>query len=348
MKRIAINLLSAAVRSIAGDLSALELVRHTDWAVALPLFDEQGLSPLVYPLVKNSASVPVDVVARLRRSHEDALLHADLAAAVLAELRPGLAEGGRVTVLKGLALVETAYDPGSARPMSDVDLLLSPRSIGAAARSLAAAGFERYRDYPGVWRRGGITLDLHDDPWDSGRVPARAHGRPVLDFVESAALPGYLLPAPRSLAAHTAFHAAKHGLARGVWLADLAMLYKKDMLRHGVDACADACIDAMAASGFLPPSAGTSRGGPRYRCAVSLLGRRREHDGEVCLALLMPTASAAVSYIVSSAVPRQEILEQMYGRRPKVVLVLMRLAALVARIFRSGNKQSFLARFGDR
>jgi len=51
------------------------------------------------------------------------------------------AAGLEVLVLKGAALIESAYEDAGARPMADVDLAVRPERAEEAARALVAAGF---------------------------------------------------------------------------------------------------------------------------------------------------------------------------------------------------------------
>lgn len=116
----------------------------------------------------------------------------------LGEVQARLAPlGARVAVLKGIATEARWYDELGQRACTDLDLLLAPRDLGAAADVVAA--IDPGRDCPTrldvvVWRRllqhidlnvGDVPVDLHFDPLKVG-LPARRlddvwHATQVLD-----------------------------------------------------------------------------------------------------------------------------------------------------------------------
>lgn len=108
------------------------------------------------------------------------------------------AAGLDVVVLKGAALLGSAYrDPG-ARPMGDVDLAVRPERVGEAVRALAETGLEAIEDDPerllavrhslAFRDRGGQEIDLHremlwrpglDDEFWRGSIEAEVAGARV-------------------------------------------------------------------------------------------------------------------------------------------------------------------------
>lgn len=120
--------------------------------------------------------------------------------------------------LKGIDLCHRAYPSPLARPMSDIDLLVDPRSLRAAAEALIAAGIPEdasdathHRRFQ--WRLGAappIEIEIHRDLFDE------PHGLPIdpaalLDRATSIALPdGSTLPVldPSDAWIHVAGHFA--------------------------------------------------------------------------------------------------------------------------------------------
>jgi hypothetical protein len=72
------------------------------------------------------------------------------------------AAGLEALVLKGAALLGSAYDDPGARPMGDVDLAVPPERIGEAVRLLGEAGFAASEDDPEGLLSVRHSLALHD------------------------------------------------------------------------------------------------------------------------------------------------------------------------------------------
>lgn len=144
---------------------------------------------------------------RARAQRLDGVLEAALAALASA--------GVGATVIKGMHTAHALFPEPGTRPMSDVDLVIDPRTIPAAEEALAAAGFARQgagyqrRPYHADWRPPGedgrvrslllthrdnpVTLNLHDG---FDRFPE--HGRVLLGAPgagDTGEMPGVRTPA---------------------------------------------------------------------------------------------------------------------------------------------------------
>jgi hypothetical protein len=72
-------------------------------------------------------------------------------------LRDLRAEGVEMLLLKGAALLAATLPDFSLRPMDDIDLLVRPRQVAAAMRSLAARGYHPVNVHP--WTVGAVLMD---------------------------------------------------------------------------------------------------------------------------------------------------------------------------------------------
>lgn len=148
-----------------------------------------------------------------------------------------------VQVLKGAATATQAFGGFGLRHSTDIDLLVHPRTIPAAAALLAREGFERTEPgapLPGtddagpgmrnkdivLWNPAvGITVELH---WRLFQNPSI-----LPDVFDAAPMPVELFPGtrihalPQPLdALYLCLHGGEHGWARLKWLADIAALLR--------------------------------------------------------------------------------------------------------------------------
>lgn len=166
------------------------------------------------------------------------------------------ARGVPSLLLKGPVLARRLYGADEPRFYGDTDLLVAPRSLADARRTLAELGYEQWvgdrsasliGHHGTHWRRANspLEVDLHHtltgvraEPqvlWDAlseHTAAMRVHDTPVR------------VPDPVALALHLALHAAQHGIARqtpwhdlqrglqrldaGVWRAAAALAERVD------------------------------------------------------------------------------------------------------------------------
>ena len=160
---------------------------------------------------------------RLRRAFDDA----------------GLA----ILFVKGATLAEIAYGDAALKSASDIDLMIDPESLGAAAQLLARLGYrsEQPADMSQIekWHsvrkeslwvvpQRRVAVDLHTRladapaflprPWETGGVR------------QVSVAPGINLPTlgSEALAAYLAIHGATSAWFRLKWLADFAALIERE------------------------------------------------------------------------------------------------------------------------
>lgn len=222
---------------------------------------------------------------------------AQLAAALdLAERLP--AAGIEALFLKGIALSQQAHGSPLARYAADIDLLVDPGQVAAAAAVLDDAGFRRVtpptalhgarlrlycqvaKDSVHRHTRSGVTVELHWRMADELRapdLPPRA-ARSWADLGDGQRL-AVLNPADQFL--YLCTHGAVHGWARLKWLADVAALLHRapdrgaqwwDHARRmgGGVAAASGVILAGELLNVEPPPGFASPGGARLALLLRL------------------------------------------------------------------------------
>ena len=215
-----------------------------DWARLCTIARAENAIPVVWRCVQRlGCDVPVpasDYLSGAAVVSEFELLRAELR---LHETIRALDDDGiRVTLLKGAAVVHTAYESFTERPMSDFDLLVDASRIEDAqriardlgwARSRSAAADSVYRSHhhaaPLVDTRGsGMQLELHTGlfiaghPFGLSADLVRHRARPV-------EIDGRLVgvPARAVLMLHACLHFAwSHCMQTGAWrtMRDVARL----------------------------------------------------------------------------------------------------------------------------
>ncbi len=192
--------------------------------------------------------------------------------AIAAEAVTALDRAGVPSVLlKGPAVAAWLYQPSEVRTYSDVDLLVPPRSLGAAERVLAALGFRYVFDGVNVLERPSHArtwIRVDDPPIDLhiglGEVPAPSEdvwavlsdGATKLDVGTAPVL----VPDTASLALIVALHALQHGPDEPRLIDELGRAVTStgtDVWQEAADAAAK-----LNASGLLRAALGLVEAGP--------------------------------------------------------------------------------------
>lgn len=160
-------------------------------------------------------------------------------------------------VLKGAALLATAFGKRSMRPMVDVDLMIRAEDVRrawsvlrelhwSAESSLVRSDFfPRFHYERGFVNRNGphVRIDLHVRPFRPMRYAATIPPRAFWDRVQPASLDGHdlLVPDANAMLIHLAVHAACHGASQLRWLNDIVMWCRSCEATIDVDAIAAWC-----------------------------------------------------------------------------------------------------------
>ncbi len=167
------------------------------------------------------------VASRNRRMHED----------VERLARACEAAGVKIMLLKGAALLHSVYDDPGCRPMSDIDILISPGDTQRFDRVAREAGFDRgqchvcddffpdyYYEREYLARGSNRTrVDLHVRPWRPLRYSRIVPGRALWRRARSVSIgrSRAFTPSPEDMLIHLCCHAAFHGAGRPLWLIDI-------------------------------------------------------------------------------------------------------------------------------
>jgi hypothetical protein len=308
-----------------------------DWPQFILELGNNNLLPFFYTYSQNHPHLPDNAVMAAKKHYEDALIIKDYSLAFLKEIQADLSRIGRIVTIKGCALSEHIYREPAVRPMGDIDIYLPDGAINEVAAVFNKNGFSRYGSYENVLSNGKIHIDLHEDLWNARRIPSRrdiVSGIPET-FVPSSLIPGFFIPSPELLAAHTAFHCIKHNFSRLIWALDLRLLYMAgyftDITEGNDHPFVPYALEWLAVRGFIDvqfiPSTGLS--GIKRSLLNTVTGMRHKTGfGEIALTLFCPSPAATIRYLATSLFPPEHILKEMYGNKPFLWLLLQRFFEL--------------------
>jgi hypothetical protein len=213
-------------------------VDHTAWEPArwgklLDVADWHRLSPVIYTHLRAVGGAPAAVLSALERAYlanaARSLYLREATDRVVGQLNDA---GVPSVLLKGAALVATAYDDPAEREMLDIDTLVRTEHLEVATAAVSALGYETRPDPDPVAaaeaaRRPAGGVGSHHgaalvDPESLVAVELHHHittgdeGRFSLDGLWERARPasrsGHLVPAPEDLLIHVCFHFTRNRL----------------------------------------------------------------------------------------------------------------------------------------
>ena len=217
------------------------MVRGVDWEAFLALAQANRLLPLAHRALTERTDVPETVRSRLSVFFAENGRHALALSAELRRLVGGMEGAGvRALAYKGPALAARAYGHLALRTYSDLDLLVAPDDVPAAAGVLGAAGYESvYRltpaqdavfrrtdgDYPYHHPRTAALVELHCHV-SSTRFGVPLPTPALIERARPVTIGGGEVPAPADddLLLALCLHGTKHRWARLEWLAAAAAL----------------------------------------------------------------------------------------------------------------------------
>ena len=208
-----------------------------DWPLVAQMAFEEGLAPFLYYHCRNVdvlTSVPEDTKKYLARIYAETSIINMHFLKEIAELEKGLTERHlQVIVLKGASLLKTVYRDIALRPMEDIDLMVRQEHLTELKNVLETMGFVQNRLYPGSYRKGILSMDLHPDFLSSHRIQSRRDilniksvdiWRGATPINESASL--FQLSLYDNLIA-LSYHLLKHRYDRLIWFVDIAESIKE-------------------------------------------------------------------------------------------------------------------------
>lgn len=210
------------------------LARPLEWAKLGWLAEQERATPVLWRRLSAIAPLPEEaqglhrlaMVAEFRMSHLEARL--------LSALDTLAAANTEVVLLKGAALALTVYGSFVARPMSDVDLLVTRDDAVRARDALLAAGWVTGAGQESAFYEGhhhlpplidelgtGTSLELHTSLFFEGH-PFALTGDDIRNRAERVTVHGrsVLVPSVHDQLLHLCLHLAwSHMMATGAWRA---------------------------------------------------------------------------------------------------------------------------------
>jgi len=137
----------------------------------------------------------------------------------------------RVVLLQGIDLVQDTYKDIGLRPMVDIDLWVRPRDFPELIRVLKNLGYQRDRLYPGTFKKGATTFDVHTHVLWADRIRARKRllkvgEEDIYDAARVVDVEGEeaLCLSPQDQVIYLSLHVFKHYADRLIWLVDIKCL----------------------------------------------------------------------------------------------------------------------------
>ncbi|MFC1863249.1 nucleotidyltransferase family protein [Thermodesulfobacteriota bacterium] len=231
--------------SIPFDLNWSWIMNYTSHHGLAPLF-WKGLGKLdkrfrkVIPhddfsfLSELGLGVSPDLVKFLQKIYLSTLNRNLVLGSVLDELDEALRQKDlNCIVWKGGALAFDVYPYPGLRPMDDIDLVVPPDRLREFKDVLSSMGFEHRKNFPLVWNRKDVVLDLHHDIVHSDRISQRLRALPMkYEALAPKAQPMLRYGNIKTLSSQdtlisNAVHSMKHGYGREIWLVDSFCIYNR-------------------------------------------------------------------------------------------------------------------------
>ncbi|MDQ2768026.1 MAG: nucleotidyltransferase family protein [Gemmatimonadota bacterium] len=210
------------------------LARPLDWAKLSWLAEQERATPVLWRRVSASAALPEEAQTLHRMAMVSEFRMSHLETRLLSALGTLEAAGTEVVLLKGAALALTVYGSFVARPMSDVDLLVSRDDALRARDALLQAGwvsgaaqesefYEGHHHLPPIvdGLGTGTSLELHTSLFFEGH-PFRLTSDDIRARAELVTVGGRtaLVPSVHDQLLHLCLHFAwSHMMATGAWRA---------------------------------------------------------------------------------------------------------------------------------
>ncbi|HID95363.1 MAG TPA: hypothetical protein EYP53_04810, partial [Candidatus Latescibacteria bacterium] len=156
------------------------LGRDLNWRYVKRRADEGGVSGLLWrnlKLLRADSPIPSNILKAFKVSYCRNLMGYAASVEVLRDVLAGLTLADiPVLLLRGISLIKTVYGDEGLRDFSDVDLLLRGVDLPRTGEILRSLGFSSPREYPLLFCKDDLWLDLHLDLADTTRIRSRRLG----------------------------------------------------------------------------------------------------------------------------------------------------------------------------
>ena len=222
---------------VSGRTTELAQWGEDGWRGLSAQAEEEGVEGLFYQRCRTAGiPLPADIEEELQAAYRETAEQNFIALEELATVLEGLqGEGAVPMVLPGASLLALYPDPG-CRPMDDIDILVPPGFGTRLKEGLQRRGFVSPARHDELFVRGRLTLDLHDDLLNCGRIGSRRHagwmepGEVWCDRREVRVKGIRMIVMCREdMLLFTAVHALRHGFGRFIWFVDLHFLVREPL-----------------------------------------------------------------------------------------------------------------------
>jgi hypothetical protein len=203
--------------------SPLTLPPDTDWHALLALAENHGVLHLTHrALVENGVEIPEVLLTAIRNRRSSI----EVLAAQLEQLLAGFAQHSiEVIPLKGPVLAETLYGDITARPCTDLDLLVRISDFTRAETFLTSAGWMASSpadEYQRKFVRNCILVELHFGVASPRSFPFDLNG--AWGRAQSGTFRSQPIKAMSEVdrALYLLLHGLKHGYGKLIWILDAA------------------------------------------------------------------------------------------------------------------------------
>lgn len=145
--------------------------------------------------------------------------------------------GVPVLLIQGFPLLDALYEDYGLRPLSDIDFLLPSESFPKAIAVLRLQGFQSPPNFPSVFIKEDLQLDLHEDIMNVARI----EGRKEFIHLKFEDLKKYAVELPEFQEVYQlrqeanfpllAAHLVKHSFTRLIWFVDLLRILELEKAR---------------------------------------------------------------------------------------------------------------------
>jgi hypothetical protein len=347
----------------AGALDSL-FTRSADVDRLIQRTEHEGLAGLLYRSIQKTdllERLTHDQKKRLDRFYHHTLLHN---LSLLGDLKSILqrleGEGSPLVLLQGVSLLGEIYEDPGMRPMTDMDLWVLEQNFSEVMAAITELGYRQDPLYPGTFRKGTTTLDVHTHVFWADRIAARrmllsSSQHPIYDRTRTVHVNGQQARCldPQDQVLHLGLHALKHRMERLIWLVDIYRLvqgwgdtdWDALMIRaneFGQErAVLSVCYLLWALLDFRPPdpvldSVKVNLG---WKERKALLRRIRRDRLPIWYPLLIYSGKTSLRdrlvYLGEHAFPEPQVLRQVFpehAERSPWQLHFMRLAQLLTKL----------------
>lgn len=213
--------------------------KRIDWDNFMEQASRHGLSGLIYFYSRQADfkyTFPPNVNRFLKKEYYRNIVKNMLLLKELRRVFPALDNGGvKPLLLQGIALLfAQTYPSQGMRPLCDIDFLIEPDQRETVGQVLGKLGYTPIPNYPNLFSRKEVLLDIHTDVANLERIKARRYAvnLPNACLWQAACVKqgswgtAYTLSI-EDLIITSAAHLQKHSHSRLIWFVDIMHIIER-------------------------------------------------------------------------------------------------------------------------